>query len=76
MEWHKESGGDTKAIVEMKAEFEKYLKITIDSSRNIAENAGKKDIVETYKSLEEMLQKACFACHAVYRDPWQTGRSG
>ena len=68
--WHKETGGDSKAANEMKAEFEKYLKITIDSSRNIAETAGKKDIVETYKSLDEMLQKACFACHALSREPW------
>ena len=69
-EWHKETGGDAKATAEMKAEFEKYLKITIDSSNNIAETAGKKNIVETYKSLDEMLQKACFACHAVSREPW------
>lgn len=68
--WHKATGGDAKAADELKAEFEKYLKITIDSSRNIAETAGKKDIVATYKSLDEMLQKACFACHAVSRDPW------
>ena len=69
-EWHKETGGDAKATAEMKAEFEKYLKLTIDSSNNIAETAGKKNIVETYKSLDEMLQKACFACHAVSREPW------
>ncbi|MBC8555668.1 MAG: cytochrome c [Candidatus Brocadiales bacterium] len=69
-DWHKETGGDAKAAKEMKAEFEKYLKITIDTSRNIAETAGQKDIVQTYKSLDEMLQKACFACHAVSRDPW------
>ncbi|MBT6562750.1 MAG: cytochrome c [Candidatus Scalindua sp.] len=69
-EWYKGAGGDAKAATEMKAEFEKYLRITIDSSRNIAETAGKKDIVETYKSLDEMMQKACFACHAVSRDPW------
>jgi hypothetical protein len=68
--WRKETGSDAKAAEKMKAEFEKYLKITIDSSRNIAETAGKKDIVETYKSLDEMLQKACFACHAISRDPW------
>ena len=69
-EWHQETGGDAKATAVMKAEFEKYLKITIDSSRKIAETAGKKNIVETYKSLDEMLQKACFACHEVSRDPW------
>ncbi len=69
-EWHKETDGDSEATAEMKAEFEKYLKITIDSSNNIAESAGKKNIVETYKSLDEMLQKACFACHAVSREPW------
>ncbi len=68
--WLKDTGGDSKAADEMKAEFEKYLKITIDSARNIAETAGKKDIVETYKSLDGMLQKACFACHAISRDPW------
>ncbi len=72
-EWDKETGGDAKATEEMKAEFEKYLKLTIDSSRNIAETAGKKNIVETYKSLDEMLQKACFACHAVTRYPWPDG---
>ncbi len=69
-EWHQETGGDAKATTEMRAEFEKYLKITIDSSNNIAETAGKKNIVETYKSLDEMLQKACFACHKVSRYPW------
>ncbi|MFQ5686865.1 MAG: hypothetical protein ACE5GV_09420 [Candidatus Scalindua sp.] len=69
-EWHQETGGDAKATAEMKAEFEKYLKLTIDSSNNIAETAGKKNIVETYKSLDEMLQKACFACHEVSREPW------
>ncbi|GAX60092.1 hypothetical protein SCALIN_C05_0177 [Candidatus Scalindua japonica] len=69
-EWHKESGGDAKTASAMQAEFEKYLNITVDSARNIAETAGKKDIVETYKSLDEMLQKACFACHAISRDPW------
>ncbi len=69
-EWHKEAGGDSKATAEMKAEIEKYLKITIDASKNIAETAGKKNIVETYKSLDEMLKKACFACHAISRDPW------
>ncbi len=70
-DWHhEETGGDAKAVEEMKAEFEKYLKITIDSSKNIAETAGKKNIVETYKSLDEMLQKACFACHEVTRYPW------
>jgi hypothetical protein len=70
-EWNQKTGGAAKAPTEMKAEFEKYLKITIDSARNIAETAGKKNIVETYKSLDEMLQKACFACHAVTRRyPW------
>ena len=69
-EWNKKTGGDAKATTGMKAEFEKYLKITIDSSRNIAESAGKKNIVETYKCLDEMLQKACFACHATTRYPW------
>ena len=68
--WYKRAGNDAKTAAEMKAEFEKYLKITIDSSRKIAETAGKKNIVETYKSLDELMQKACFACHEVARDPW------
>ncbi len=68
--WYQGAGDDEKAAAEMKAEFEKYLKITIDSSRKIAETAGSKNIVETYKSLDELLQKACFACHEVSRDPW------
>ncbi len=70
-EWYKGTGGDAKAEAEMKVEFEKYLNIVIDSSRNIAETAGTtKNIVETYKSFDEMLQKACFACHAITRDLW------
>ena len=69
-EWYKEAGGGAKATAEMKGEFEKYLKITIDSARNIAQTAGRKNIVETYKSLDGMLQKACFACHAATRYPW------
>jgi hypothetical protein len=69
-EWFKPAGNNPKTAEEMKTEFEKYLKVVIDASRNIAETAGKKNIVETYKSFDEMLQKACFACHAVSREKW------
>jgi hypothetical protein len=69
-EWFKPDGNNPKAAEEMKTEFEKYLKVVIDASRNIAETAEKKNIVETYKSFDGMLQKACFACHAVSREKW------
>ncbi|MFQ5715124.1 MAG: hypothetical protein ACE5GU_13940 [Candidatus Scalinduaceae bacterium] len=70
-EWYKETSGDAKAEAEMKVEFENYLNIVIDSSRNIAKTAGiTKNIVETYKSFDEMLQNACFACHAITQDLW------
>jgi hypothetical protein len=69
-EWFKPAGNNPKAAEEMKGEFEKYLKVVIDTSRNIAETAGKKNIVETYKSFDTMLQKACFTCHEVSREKW------
>jgi cytochrome c556 len=69
-EWFKPAGNNPKAAEEMKDEFEKYLKVVIDTSRNIAETAGKKNIVETYKSFDAMLQKACFTCHEVSREKW------
>ena len=69
-EWYKPAGTNPKAAEEMKAEFERYLKVVIDAARNIAESAGKKNIVETYKSFDAMLQKACFACHEGYREKW------
>jgi hypothetical protein len=69
-EWFKSASDSPKAAEAIKAEFEKYLKVVIDSSRNIAETAAKKNIVETYKSFDAMLQKACFACHEVSRIDW------
>ena len=59
-----------KAKKEMKAEFETYLKIVVDTSRHIAETAKTEDIVETFKSFETMVYKACFGCHGVARDKW------
>jgi|SRR3989304_1170261 len=69
-EWFKPTDSNAKNVGEMKTEFEKYLKVVVDASKNIAETAEKKNIVETYKSLDEMLQKACFACHEVSREKW------
>lgn len=69
-EWFKPDAENPKAAGEVKAEFEKYLKTVIDSARNIAESSRKKNIVETYKSLDEMLQKSCFACHEATREEW------
>jgi len=59
-----------KAKKEMKAEFDKYLKIVLDTSRNITETAKTEDIVETYKSFETMVFKACFGCHGAARHKW------
>ncbi len=72
-EWFEEMGkdpNDPKAVKAMKEEFGKYLKLVIDASRGIAETARKENIVETYKSFDGMLKKACFACHEVSRNKW------
>ena len=69
-EWFKPDGNKEKAAEEMKVEFEKYLKIVADTSRELAKTAGKKNMVETYKSFDAMLQNACFGCHEVSREPW------
>ncbi|GJQ59423.1 MAG: hypothetical protein D8M57_09745 [Candidatus Scalindua sp. AMX11] len=70
-DWYTPEGHNSeKAEKEMKSEFEKYLKIVIDTSRNIAETAKGEDVVETYKSFDLMVHKACFGCHGVTRDKW------
>ncbi len=70
-DWYTPEGDNPeKAEKEMKGEFEKYLKIVIDTSRNIAETAKGEDVVETYKSFDMMVYKACFGCHGVTRDKW------
>jgi hypothetical protein len=70
-DWYIPEGNNPEEeIKEMKAEFEKYLKIVIDSAENIAETAKNEDILETFKSLEAMLNNACFGCHGLARDKW------
>jgi hypothetical protein len=69
-EWFKNAGkepNDSEAIKAMKAEFEKFSKVVIESSKNIAEVAKNNNIAETYESFEAMIKNACFACHAVSR---------
>ena len=69
-EWFKNAGkdpNDPEAIRAMKEEFEKYSKVVIESSKNIAEVDKNKNITETYESFEAMMKNACFACHAVSR---------
>ncbi len=69
-EWFKDAGkdpNDPEAVKAMKVEFEKYSKVVIESSKNIAEVAKNKNITETYESFEAMMKNACFACHAVSR---------
>ncbi|MHC4268702.1 MAG: hypothetical protein ACYSTS_09565 [Planctomycetota bacterium] len=72
-EWFTKAGndpGDLEAVEAMKEEFEKYLKLVTDASRNVAETSKKKNIVETYNSFDSMLRKACFACHVKSRLEW------
>lgn len=72
-EWFKETGkdpNDPKAVKAMKDDFEKYLKNVMDAANNISATAKKQNIVETYKSFDAMLTKACFACHEAFRPRW------
>ena len=69
-QWFTELGkdpNDPEEVKSMKDEFEKYTKAVIEASKNIAEVAKNRDIVETYESFEAMLKNACFACHEVSR---------
>jgi hypothetical protein len=72
-EWFRKAGNDPddpKAVQAMKEDFEKYLKLVTDASRNVAEISKSKNIVETYNSFDAMLRKACFACHQTSRLEW------
>lgn len=72
-EWFKETGkdpNDPQAVKAMKDDFEKYLNTVIDAANNIGATARKQNIVETYKSFDAMLTKACFACHEAFRPKW------
>ena len=72
-EWFSKAGNDPddpKAVESMKEDFEKYLKLVTDASRNVAETSKSKNIVETYNSFDAMLRKACFACHQTSRLEW------
>jgi len=72
-EWFSKAGNDPddpKAVEAMKEDFEKYLKLVTDASRNVAETSKSKNIVETYNSFDAMLRKACFACHQTSRLEW------
>src|SRR3989337_1933304 len=63
-EWFKETGKDSNKSEDIKAvkkDFEKYLKVVVDASKNIA---------ETYKSFDAMLKNACFSCHEASRPKW------
>ncbi len=69
-EWFKDAGkdpNDPEAVKAMKVEFEKFSKVVIESSKNIAKVAKHNNIAETYESFEAMMKNACFSCHAVSR---------
>ncbi|MGQ3685277.1 MAG: cytochrome c [Candidatus Loosdrechtia sp.] len=72
-EWFKETGkdpGKPEDIAAVKKDFEKYLKVVAEASKNIAETAKSQNIVETYKSFDAMLRNACFGCHEAFRAKW------
>lgn len=72
-EWFKETGkdpNDPNAVKAMKEDFEKYLNAVSDAAKNIAATSKKQNIIETYKSFDAMLTKACFACHEAFRPKW------
>ncbi len=72
-EWFSKAGNDPndpKAVQVMREDFEKYLKLVTDASRNVAETSKSKNIVETYNSFDSMLRKACFKCHQTSRLEW------
>ncbi len=72
-EWFSKAGNDPdnpNAVEAMKEDFEKYLKLVTDASRNVAESSRKKNIVETYNSFDAMLRRACFGCHQQSRLEW------
>ncbi len=71
--WFSKAGNDPddlEAVEAMKEEFEKYLQLVTNASRNVAETSKKKNIVATYNSFDAMLRKACFACHVKSRLEW------
>lgn len=69
-DWFKEMGKDpkdTEAVMAMRKDFEYYLKTVNSASKSIAATAKRQDLMETYRSLDTMLTKACFACHEALR---------
>ncbi len=72
-EWFKETGKDPNKpedVNAVKKDFEKYLEVVVNASKNIAETSKKQNIVETYKSFDAMLKNACFTCHEASRQKW------
>ncbi|MDP6925065.1 MAG: hypothetical protein R2568_07485 [Candidatus Scalindua sp.] len=72
-EWFSKAGNDPddpEAVAAIKEDFEKYLKLVTDASRNVAESSKRKNIVETYNSFDAMLRRACFGCHQQSRLEW------
>ena len=59
-EWFKDAGkdpNDPEAVKAMKEEFEKYSKVVIESSKNIAEVAKNKNIAEGFKIYFDFMWK-------------------
>ncbi|GJQ57956.1 MAG: hypothetical protein D8M57_01020 [Candidatus Scalindua sp. AMX11] len=62
--------GSKEAKKVSKKEFEKYVKLVTDASEKIAESSKNENIVEAYNNFDDMLRKACFACHTATRIEW------
>ena len=68
--WGQEGRKFKMADKSMEVEFEKYAKAMADATRNLADIAKNRDIVETYEIFDSMLRKLCFECHKTYRTGW------
>lgn len=62
--------GEEKGKKITRKEFEKYVTMVTESTEKIAKSSQTKNIVDTYNSFDEMLRKACFACHTASRIDW------
>ena len=54
----------------MKEDFEKFVQIILDNSKNMAASSEAGDLSEAYESFDNLFRKACLACHKTTRDDW------
>jgi len=54
----------------MKEEYGKYAKAMSEATKNLADTAKDRDIVDTYEVFDSMLRNLCFECHKASRTDW------